>query len=146
MTFRGSGEKSTGARGLNLKGILWLVVGLLVALSSAWIRGVDGLSENVTIPLSSVVFLVGAGIVLIGTFTNPISPPASWRARIRDFAMIIATASGVVGLGFLGVSVQRMLGPGEVEGPLLLGLLLVIPGLVVLLFWAIDQAQRTERT
>ena len=140
MTFRGSGEKSTGARGLNLKGILWLVVGLLVALSSVWIRG------NVTIPLSSVVFLVGAGIVLIGTFTNPISPPASWRARIRDFAMIIATASGVVGLGFLGVSVQRMLGPGEVEGPLLLGLILVIPGLVVLLFWAIDQAQRTERT
>ena len=146
MTDRRNGEGTAATGRLNFKGLLWLVVGIPIAISAVWIRGIESLSENVTAPLAFVVFLVGAGLVLIGIFMNPISPITSWRARIRDFAMIIATAMCVVGLGFLGISFQRMLGPGEVEGPLVLGLILVIPGLILLLFWLIGQAQRTERT
>ncbi len=63
----------------------------------------------------------------------------SWRRKSVNTAFAISAVMAMIGIGFLVLSVKRMIGSGEYEGPLILGVFLIVPGVYSLLHVAADQ-------
>ncbi len=63
----------------------------------------------------------------------------SWRRKAVNTAFALAAVLAMIGIGFLVLSVILMISSGEYEGPLIKGVLLIVPGGCSLLIVAAGQ-------